>query len=222
MISISIINFTLRFFYGCRQLCLSIFKSGSLIVKAAIYPKKWASTYRIGGKVGLHSNISDFYAQNGNFITKMTFIWLKSMILFLEKIFYEKYSALIDYFVCNMHLLWSLKIGLYCQKTSTLGWVCGAKKKKPHFPLATDLSLWSNSSKWNQTYKIVTWNFASWSVGGVWAGCVVRSHTCSFVRIVHLVDVPQFVLTTRWLGVARGGRARDPTVAVDRAAHAGI
>ena len=49
-----------KIFYGCWQLCLSIFKSGSLIVKAAIYPKKLVSTYKIGGKVGLHSKISDF------------------------------------------------------------------------------------------------------------------------------------------------------------------
>ena len=36
-----------------------LFKSGSLFVKAAIYSKSWISTYKIGGKVGLRSEISD-------------------------------------------------------------------------------------------------------------------------------------------------------------------
>ena len=41
-----------KVFNGCWQLCLSIVKSGPLFVKAAINPKKWTSTYKIGGKGG--------------------------------------------------------------------------------------------------------------------------------------------------------------------------
>ena len=53
--------------WGCWLICLSIFRSGSLIVNAAIYPKNRVSTYKIGGKVGLDRKISDFSAKNRNF-----------------------------------------------------------------------------------------------------------------------------------------------------------
>ena len=49
-------------------------KSGSLIGKAAVNPKKWVSTHKIGGKVGLHGKISDFSVRDKNFIAKMTTI----------------------------------------------------------------------------------------------------------------------------------------------------
>ena len=64
---------TAKVFMGAGKSALSIFKSGSLFVKTAIYPKM-SSTFKIGGKVALHSKISDFSFQNRNFIVKMATI----------------------------------------------------------------------------------------------------------------------------------------------------
>ena len=51
---------------------------------------------KLGVNVDLHSIVSDLSFQNKKFIAEMT------VILLLQRFFYEMYSALIDYFVCNM------------------------------------------------------------------------------------------------------------------------
>ena len=97
-------------FYGCWQLCQSIFKSVSLFFKAAIYPKKvqWAFTHKIEGKVGLHSKISELSVQNRNFIAKITAIWSLKVHYHWLKEFFTKNVKCWSIIMCvKGDLLWS-------------------------------------------------------------------------------------------------------------------
>ena len=52
------------------------FSIAGLFCQGCHLPKKVSlNRYKIGGKVGVHSKISDFAVRNRNFIAKMTTIW---------------------------------------------------------------------------------------------------------------------------------------------------
>ena len=76
----------------------------------------------------------------------------------LERIFHEKYLALIDYFVCNRRLALIIKMGLYCRKISTLGWVCGQKKKQNLTVSIRFSEAWYNSTH-IQTPHQMAWSY---------------------------------------------------------------
>ena len=84
------------FFLGCQrcwQFWLSIFKSMSSFVKAAIYPKKWVSTHKIWGQCGSAQQTIRFLCWPPSGLQKCKIV--------AEIIFYEKRSVLIDHLVCN-------------------------------------------------------------------------------------------------------------------------